>query len=381
MEITLAAVGLKQYTILHTIESGGPGGAETVLLQLVINLDKRRFRSLVLLIRDGWLLDQLSQQSAQTVLVKTKAWYDFGLPRAMSQLIRREKVDLIHSHLADQNFYSCIAARLTARKVIATYHGTPGLFTGSRVRRAIKSWTVRHSADAIVGVSDYMLPMLVQAGLPADKMVRIYNGVDLDYFSQGAGADLRTELGLPREATLIGMVANLRRPKGYEYFVRAARLISDRVPETKFIAVGEKDKVIAGELKDLIHQLGLEDKFFFLGFRSDIPAILKGLDVFVLSSTDEGLSIATIEAMAAGRPVVVTRSGGPEEIVQDGKTGFLVPPANAEALAARVCDVLVDPQLASRLGEAAREDVRKRFGLSNMIREYESLYLRCLGVQ
>jgi len=381
VEITLAAVGLKQYTILHTIESGGPGGAETVLLQLVKNLDKRRFRSLVLLIRDGWLLDQLSQQNAQTVLVKTKAWYDFGLPRAMAQLIRREKVDLIHSHLADQNFYSCIAARLTARKVIATYHGTLGLFTGSRLRRAIKSWTVRHWADAIVGVSDYMLPTLVRAGLPPDKIVRIYNGVDLDYFSRGAGADLRAELGLPRESILIGMVANLRRPKGYEYFVRAARLISDRVPETKFIAVGEKDKVIAGELKDLIHQLGLEGKFFFLGFRSDIPAILKGLDVFVLSSTDEGLSIATIEAMAAGRPVVVTRSGGPEEIVQDGKTGFLVPPANAETLAARVCDVLVDPQLASRLGGAAREDVRKRFDLSNMIHEYESLYLRCLGVQ
>jgi len=371
---------LRQFTILHTIETGGPGGAETVFLELASNLDRARFRSIALLPPGSWLPQQLEDRKIPAVIARSKVWYDLHLPKVMSHLVKKEKVDLIHAHLPDQNFYSCLVGRWTGCKVVVTYHGAPQPPASAGMRGAIKSWVVRRNASAIVVVSDYLRQMFADSGYPAAVMTRIYNGINMGSYSSRSNAPLRKELGLAEDAKLVGMVANLRRPKGYEYFVRAARQITDRIPETRFISVGEKDTVIAGELTDLIHQLGLEGKFFFLGFRSDIPAILKGLDVFVLSSTDEGLSIATIEAMAAGRPVVVTRSGGPEEIVKDGQTGFLVPPANAEALAERVCDVLGDPQLASSLGESAREDVHKRFDLSNMIREYESLYLRCLGV-
>ncbi|HET7841072.1 MAG TPA: glycosyltransferase family 4 protein, partial [Terriglobia bacterium] len=180
-------------------------------------------------------------------------------------------------------------------------------------------------------------------------------------------------------ARLVGMVANLRQSKGYEYFVQAARLVVNSFPEARFVSVGEKEEHMAAGLADMVRQLDLDDRFTFLGFRSDVPEVLADLDVFVLSSVSEGLSIATLEAMAAGRPVVVTQSGGPEELVADGRTGRLVPPADPAALAAGICELLKNPGLAMLLGRNAQEESREKFSVSRMIAEYESLYQRCLG--
>jgi len=129
----------------------------------------------------------------------------------------------------------------------------------------------------------------------------------------------------------------------------------------------------------LLNELGLQDRFFFLGFRQDVPEILGDLDVFVLSSTCEGFSLATIEAMAAGKPVVVTQSGGPQEIVEDGHTGLLVPPAEPRALAARICELLCNPERAAALGHKARVKVESKFSLTRMVRDHECLYERCLN--
>jgi glycosyltransferase involved in cell wall biosynthesis len=372
-------VYVKRYTILHTIETGGPGGAETVLLELATNLDSSRFRSLALLPSGSWLPKQLQARGIPTVIAQSKAWYDLHLPRVMRQLVRQERVDLIHSHLPDQNFYSCLVGHLAACKTVVTYHGTPGVFRNGRTRSAVKSWVVRHAATAVVVVSDYLGRVLTQLGFPAKKIVRIYNGVDIKQFACQAGGRLRAELGFPANAKMVGMVANLRQSKGYEYFIQAARQVTEAIPEARFVAVGEKDDTIANQLDSLIRQLGLEDRCVFLGFRSDVPQILSDLDVFVLSSVSEGLSIATIEAMAAGKPVVVTRSGGPEEVVEEGRTGFLVPPADPSALASRICEVLRSPDLAATLSRNAQAEAESKFSLALMVSEYESLYERCLG--
>jgi glycosyltransferase involved in cell wall biosynthesis len=231
---------------------------------------------------------------------------------------------------------------------------------------------------AVVVVSDYLRTLFEAAGFPAQKMVRIYNGVDLDRFSARQRGSVRAALGLGANTKLVGMVANLRRSKGYEDFVRTARRVIDCIPEARFVAVGEIEETLAGRMRELLGRLRLENHFFLLGFRPDIPEVLSDLDVFVLSSTDEGLSIATIEAMAVGKPVVVTRSGGPQEIVEDRETGFLVPPADPQALAAKVCEILRNPGLGGRLGVRAREAVERRFSLGKMVSEYEALYERCL---
>jgi glycosyltransferase involved in cell wall biosynthesis len=369
---------VKRYTILHTIETGGPGGAETVMLELASGLDSKRFRSLALLPGGRWLPGQLESRSIPVVIAESGAWYDFKWLRALARTVRQEKVDLIHSHLPDQNFYSCVAGRLTGRRTIVTYHGALRLSDMKRFRAAIKLWTVRHSAVAVVVVSDYLRRAFEAEGFPSSRMFRIYNGIDVGRFGKSCGGNVRAELGWQERTKLVGVVANLRRSKGLDFFVRAARKIADTIPESRFLVVGEIEGTIAGEIKELLSRMKLADRFSLLGFRADVPNLLHDLDVFVLPSTDEGLSIATLEAMAAGRPVVVTCSGGPQEIVQDGKTGFLVPPADPEALAARVCDFLLLPELGAQFGAAAALDVGQRFALSRMVGEYEALYQQCL---
>jgi glycosyltransferase involved in cell wall biosynthesis len=170
------------------------------------------------------------------------------------------------------------------------------------------------------------------------------------------------------------MIANIRKPKGYEFFVRAARRVADRMPEARFVAVGDIDKDLGPPLRALVDQLGLQDQFFFVGSRPDVPEVLSSLDLFVLSSLSEGLPLVTLEAMAAGKPVVVTNTGGTSEVVQDSVTGFLVPPGDANALAARMCQLLENPVKAADMGAHARERVESQFTIPQMVQRYEQLY-------
>ncbi len=172
------------------------------------------------------------------------------------------------------------------------------------------------------------------------------------------------------------MVANVREAKGYEYFLQAASQVSQNMPQALFLAIGEGKNGRAEKLRDRVRELSLEDRFLFLGFRQDIPEILSDLDLFVLSSVQEGFSLATVEAMAAGKPVVATRSGGPEEIVEDGRTGMLVPPGDADGLAAGICELLSNPVRAGAMGREGREKAFRDFSLVAMIRQYEEQYAR-----
>ena len=175
------------------------------------------------------------------------------------------------------------------------------------------------------------------------------------------------------------MVANVQHPKGYDFFIRAARRVIQAMPDVRFIAVGEFDPGMPEITTKLIQELNLENHFFFLGFREDVPEILSELDVFVLSSVSEGLPLAMLEAMAAGKAVVATRSGGVQEVIEDGRTGLLVPPGDADALAATILEVLRDPQRAAALGGSACAAVTGKFSFANMISDYERLYERFLN--
>ncbi len=362
-------------TILHTIETGGPGGAETVLLHLVSRLDAARFRSVALIPEEGWLLDRLRERQVPTHLVPMRGRLHRTL-REMARLARAEQIDLIHSHLPDQNFHSCLVGRMTGRKVVATYHGALDV---SHMRAALKVRAVRRFASATVAVSQLLAESLRAAGFASERLLCIHNGVDTERFHVAPSGRLRAQIGCANGARLVGMVANLRRPKGYEFFVRSARLVVDRIPACHFVAVGEGDPREVERLQNLVRELGLAGRFSFTGLRPDIPEVLSELDVFVLSSISEGLPLAVVEAMAAARPVVVTRCGGLVEVVEDGRSGFLVPPADPQSLASKVCEVLSNPSLAAELGGNARRRAEERFSLRRMLAEYENLYQRLLG--
>jgi glycosyltransferase involved in cell wall biosynthesis len=208
----------------------------------------------------------------------------------------------------------------------------------------------------------------------------IYNGVDWKSFSLPFDPEAkRKELKINSDEKVVGMVANLRPAKGYEYFIRAAAIIAESIPRVRFLIIGEEEHQLKKRVTKEVDALGLKDKVTLLGFREDVPELLRILDVFALSSVSEGLSIATIEAMAAGVPAVVTRSGGPQELVLDGRTGFLVPPRDEKSLAEKVLLLLRNKKLATSLGKEAQVQVRTKFGIDRMIRNYQALYQECLN--
>ncbi len=368
---------MRTYTILHAIETGGPGGAETVCLHLASSLDASRFRSLVVLPDDRWLNRELQQRGVRTVLSGARSQGTRAHIHTLRQLLRTENVDLIQSHLPDQNFFSAVAGSRSGCKTVVTYHGA---LDRGHAKARLKLWWVRRACAAAVGVSRHMVSQLAEAGFPSAKLHCIYNGVETALFRAAASGRLRRELGCAAEDKLVGIIANLRGSKGYEHFVQAARSVAECLPQARFLAVGETEPVLEQRLRRQLSEMGLESRFHLLGFRSDVPEILAELDVFVLSSTNEGFSIATVEAMAAGKPVVVTRSGGPQEIVEDGHTGILVPPADPAALAREVCALLKSPERAAALGAEARQAAERRFSLAAMVGEYERLYTQLLGI-
>lgn len=369
---------MSRLTILHTIETGGPGGAETILVDLATGLDPARYRSLALVPREGWLSAALQSHGVPVRVARSSGPLDPTLYLEMRRLIREEKVDLIHSHLPDQNFYSCVAGRLTGRPVIATYHGLLPARASLGVRARMKLWFVGRSASTVVAVSGCLEEAMREMGFPARRLVRIYNGIEIARFAQAPSGGLHRELGRNGHTKFIGMVANVRTAKGYEYFLQAASEVARKVPEALFLAIGEAESAELEGLRAQVRRLSLEGRFLFLGFRQDIPEILADLDLFVLSSVQEGFSLATVEAMAAGKPVVATRSGGPEEIVEHPRTGLLVPARDAVALATAICDLLADPERAGAMGRAARGKAALDFSVETMIGRYEALYDRVL---
>jgi glycosyltransferase involved in cell wall biosynthesis len=366
---------MKTYTILHTIEGGGPGGAETVVLNLATRLNPKRFRSVVLLPPGPWLNPRLKEQGIPVIEVSWKGWWDPRGPLAMIRAVREHNVDLIHSHLPDQNFYSCIAGLATGCRTLVTYHGPVEFQDAESLRGKLKLGFVRRTADRAIVVCHMVKAILQKHRFPEEMIAVVYNGIDpAPYVQPGKGA-LRAELGLGAREILVGMIANFRQTKGYDVYVRACAEIQKKIPNVTFIAVGDINDHFAAPIKALHQQLSLGDRFRFLGFRSDVNDILKELDVFVLASTSEGMPLSILEAMASGKAIVATRCGGIPEVVDHGQTGLLVPASDYGALAEAVGRLIADRSEALRLGASAQIKFQKDFTLGGMIEQYERLYL------
>jgi glycosyltransferase involved in cell wall biosynthesis len=345
------------------------------VLNLVKRLNPERFKSVVLLPPGPWLNPRLRELGVPVIEVSWKAWYDPRGPLALVKTIRKYGIDLIHSHLPGQNFYSCIAGTLTRCKTLVTYHGPVEFQDGESAKGKAKLWFVRNTADRAVVVCKMVKDILVKYGFQGDRISVIYNGIDPQPYMVQSKGTLRSELGLGPEDKLVGMIANVRQSKGYEYYVKACAKVCKDDSTITFLAIGDVNEQLAVPIKALHARLALGDRFRFLGFRSDVSEILKELDIFVLASTSEGMPLSILEAMAAGKPVVSTNCGGIPEIVDHGHTGLLVPPSDPGALAAAIGELLADHAKAMRLGTNAQLKFQKEFTLCRMIERYEQLYL------
>jgi glycosyltransferase involved in cell wall biosynthesis len=371
----------KKIKILHICETSGIGGAETVMINIVSNLDTDQFESSAMLFADGWLKDKLISYSIPVYNVDSTNPRDYSLLWRMIKQIRKIKPDIIHSHLPDANFYCSILGFILRIPVIVTYHGKISSSANLRLMARIKYSVVKHSSTAVVAVSDFLNAELRKAiGFADKKVTTIYNGVRPSYPVPGFdSAAKRKELGIAPDDYIIANIANMRPDKGYEYFIRAAALIHKVIPNTTFLIVGEEWPPVKAMMIDEINKCGMNDYIRLTGFRSDVAELLSTIDIYMLSSVSEGLSISTIEAMSVGVPVVATRCGGPSEIIIDGENGLLVPIRDEKSLADKVIYLLQNKESAKKMAENAKQHVAKYFSIESMITGYQNLYKKVLS--
>jgi glycosyltransferase involved in cell wall biosynthesis len=189
-------------------------------------------------------------------------------------------------------------------------------------------------------------------------------------------ARLRYELGLNSDDQIVGTVGSLYPVKGHRFLIAAVPAIVEACPKARFLLIGRGDE--ENRLKDQVKSLGVERHVSFLGLRQDISKLLSIMDIFVLPSLSEGLSVATLEAMASALPVVATRVGGNPELIVNEETGMLVPSQDSEALAKAVSALLRDGTRARLFGQSGRARVEQRFHMDMMVNEYRNLYEECL---
>ena len=326
-------------SVMHVIDTGGPGGAETVFLQMATGLDPARFRSVAVVGDNGWLPEQLEKRSLAPNILSAKGSFKFGYLLALCRLIRRRKIDVVVAHLYGSAIYASLLGRVMRVPVISVLHGQSDVAHSDRLA-PLRSGIVRNGSRKVVFVSEHLKDHLrPRLRLAESQCVVIPNGVDVEIFRPSPDRSLRSELALEDDAILVGAIGNVRAPKAYDVLLRAARILLDQSQRFHFIIAGDCSNDLGRELMELCRSFGIEQHVSFLGLRADVARILQNLDVFVLSSRTEGFSIACIEAMACAIPVIATRSGGPEEILEGG-TGILVPTDDPKAIAQAIDDLI-----------------------------------------
>ena len=357
--------------VLHLCESSETGGAESVLIRLVEGLDKNRYRSVVCLLSDGWLKVELEKRRIETVVIPQPHSFDVRWLFQAFRLLKEHHIHVMHSHEFATNVYAALLSMVTGVPVVATAHGK-NYYGDKWRRRAAYRFTARHSA--MVAVSNDLKRFLTERiGIPPRDIRVVHNGIDLRHYSVNvANADIRADLGIGTGQRVIGTVGNLFAVKGQTYLLRACKAVASAYPNFVLLVAGEGEQL--GPLQEEASDLGIAGNVRFLGFRDDVPSLLQAMEVFVLPSLSEGLPLSILEALALEKPVVATNVGGIPEIVQDGLTGFLVPPRNPETLADKILLLLRYPEMAAELGRAGRKRVEEAFDVTKMIQEYQLLY-------
>jgi glycosyltransferase involved in cell wall biosynthesis len=236
-------------------------------------------------------------------------------------------------------------------------------------------------ADGFIAVSDGVrYALLSQVSPEPDRVFTIRNGVDLGRFARsGDKKALCSDLGLPASSTLVVTVGRLVEPKGHRYLIDSAGPVLSRFPEVHFLLIGDGE--LRAELEGKAARLGLSGHVHFLGSRNEVAGLLAAADLFVLPSLWEGLPVALLEAMAAAKPVVATAVAGTDEAVITGQTGLVVPPADSQALAEAISQLLSQPAQAQAMGQAARQYVESNFDAEKSAAEHVGLYRHLLKLE
>ncbi len=355
--------------VLHLINTLSAGGAELHLLTLCRHLKRLGVEVTVAYLKEGKGSRPIQPDFEATgipVFYLGGEGVDFVRPwLQLHRLLKQEKPDILHTHLPRADLLGFLT-RLSgfSGSWVCSVHGIYANHWRGRKTLPLFKF-IWHQADRIIAISVAVKKWLVKdCGLAPEKVQVVYYGIEPERWSLPS-QDLRSKWELNGQL-LVGTVGRLEPVKGHDILIRAMPSVVQQFPQTTLLIAGHDPWGYGRVLESLVNQLGMEKHVRFLGFQDDIPSFLHAIDVFAFASRSEGFGQVVIEAMAAGKPVVVSRIAPLTEIVIDGETGFYAEPENPESFAEKILWLLSHREEAQNMGKRGQEVVKKRFSAETM---------------
>jgi glycosyltransferase involved in cell wall biosynthesis len=362
--------------ILHVIDTTGPGGAETLFVELCKRFNEAGDSSIALLRGPGWVGDQLNKNGIVNFQADCKGSFNILFLRYLMRLIRSERIDVIQSHLLGSNVYCSLAGWLTGTPVVATFHGSVDIAKQERMLRT--KFALINRASAIVSVSEMLRDdLMTRTPARRDRITLIKNGIDCSRFDKPKHALLKRQYDLPDDAFVVGALGNIRPAKDYPTALRALARAAAVDPRIHLLIAGDIKHALHAELLRLAEELQVARQVRFIGFVEPAEDFLAGLDLYLLSSKSEGHPFSVIQAMAAGLPILATRCGV-ETMLADNDTGVLVPAEQPEPLARKILELAAAPERRQALGEAARRHALATYDFTTTAKSYAELYRKAV---
>lgn len=363
-------------SVLYLITELSMGGAQRSLLHLLNNLNRERFTPTVACLYngDGAIARAIQALDIPVFDAQMRGRADLGALSRLFRHIRSQRPIILHTSLFHANLPGRILGRLTEVPIIISSERTMAMESEWRYR--LNRWTAG-MVDCVVAVSKNVGEFCItHIRIPAQKVVIIYNGVEIPSRSPESRVQARLELGLSQDALVCGAVSRLDPVKGIGDLVLAFAKLRTK-HNAHLIIVGEGSQ--REQLESLAIDSGISKWIHWTGYHADVPELLPALDVFIQPSHYEGLPNTVLEAMAAGLPVVATSVGGTPELIVNSKTGLLVPRADPTSLAGAISVLLEKPEMRERMGQAGRRRVQLHFSVSKMVDKTEQLYEQLLA--
>jgi glycosyltransferase involved in cell wall biosynthesis len=373
--------------ILHVITSLARGGAQAHLLELMRGQKRRGHEVELAYFKDPEMVADFAPVIDFPFALDMEDLASAALLGRLWGLTAAAKPDVLHTHLLKADAYGAVVGRFGAPRVtIASKHNDEAALRRPWIARL--HGLLSRLDDRIIVCSDHVGEYMVETGrVPANKVRRIYYGIDLDRplaLAEPQMREVRRDLGLPARGPFLLCVGRLDPQKGHPYLIEAMHQVVERFPDATLLIVGAAQQGSEEYVTALREQAAAPDlvgKVVFAGERQDVPRLMAACDVFVLASLWEGFGLVFAEVMAASKPVVGTRVSGVPEVVADGETGILVPPRDPDALAAALIRLLGDPAECRRLGRNGYQRVRERFSAARMVEETLEVYREALDAR